>query len=179
MKRRFCYYTAAVLLASCNGGGGDGSSGSGSGCVGSFAGSAQVTSSTAGCPLCTISSPSSAIDGNPDSAASIQLPAGGGAVSLRATAQGGVVFPQGNYAGALMARPSSAQAAGSWTFNTYLGGVLQESGGGESNLGGGTAVGDKNYRQFKTTKQFDAVEISINMQSADATPWQVYEFCAQ
>ncbi len=140
-------------------------------CIGSFLGG--TTLAIPGCVGCKIVSADLAIDGLADTYASMNFSsfdvAGSGV--LRATAQPGVVFPAGNMAGAMMELVGGLHHA--MIIVTYLGSAVQE-------IANGQSIGGEPLRVFKTTKDFDAVEIQIH--APEGSPYgeyRVYEFCGR
>lgn len=141
----------------------------------------KLTSATdAGCVDCGITHAAAAIDGDLDSAAKLivnsAVPAQG--VTLRATAQAGLIFPAGRLAGLYYSAPAGTAQNTTVTISTLAGGVVQElsSSSNTSGIGGGRS---KSFNGIRTSKPFDAVEISIRNSQAESQPvFQVFEFCS-
>ena len=169
----------SLALAACDAGNGDPAAGGS--CVGSFAGGA-VTQVAGGCSICGTRDGEQAVDGQRGSFASVQL--AGGELDFRATAPAGVVFPAGNFAGALMLIPQGYSPQTTWVVTTYLGGVPQESRTPANAEGDDPAnpTGTDDYYGFRTALAFDAVEFRMSGGSpginGNSVPdVRVYEFC--
>lgn len=177
---------SALSVAGC-GGGGNGYGGGGNGTASCTSitggGTAVSTSISAGCANCSISNEGAAADGDLSTSATMTVnnaPAGQGA-AIRVTAQGGVVFPAGQRAGAVVSVPSGTAQNYTVTIRTYLTGALQESDSSDNSGGGCGFCGGHGFSfdGFTTTKQFDAVEVFINNTQAGGTPnFGVAEVCS-
>jgi len=135
--------------------------------------------SSAGCPSCNSADNARAADGDFNSAATLQIGPGGGAViELRVTAQDGVIYPSGSSYGVVYSISANSQAGLTPSVVTYLDGVQQETRAISINgVGGGG--GQKQAAQFTSTRQYDAVAYSINRAgSAGALTAQLFEACA-
>ena len=134
-------------------------------------GSSNATVSSAvdpACSDCSVNDASRAADDDLDSAAGVTAGDHPGSctllgtqcdpphgVTVRATAQSGVVFPAGNYAAVYLRGP-----AGSWSvqLRTYLAGSLQE----QDSMASESGSGDHSSAiAFQTRKTFDAVEVFL------------------
>lgn len=160
---------------------GSGNTSQASACVGSMIG-ATVTSSIDNCPGCSVSDAARSADGDRSSFSGLAFSTTGGVTTLRATAQPGVVFPAGQSAGALMYVPLANNGAYldiSVTFNTYLGGELQESQSVTSTtIGNLDGAGEDHLYSAGTNKPFDAVELEMSARGQPATV-KVYELCSR
>jgi hypothetical protein len=185
--RRSAVFLGSVTLASCLGGGGDGFDGGGTGfsqCESITGGNSRVTTSVAsGCFGCSVSEPELAADGDLFSAATVDVPnsfAGQG-VSVRATAQPGIIFPAGQQAGVYFVGPTSSGFSSpdlAVTISTYLGGELQETPTSYELHGPDETGGDYSLKSFATSKAFDAVEVMISNTQAATGPFSIYEICS-
>ena len=188
---------AALLLCACGGGGGsssDGSGSSGGGSGGSSGGGFSVrcsgingggattsTRSDASCHGCSSADGAKAADGNLDSFARLSvgqsLPTTG--VSLRATAQPGIVYAAGSRPGAYTHVPNNSSAY-SVTINSFLAGAQQES------VTTDSSNNDSDSLTYfglvsPTTKPFDAVELLFSNQHpvpTEIATLQVLEICS-
>lgn len=157
--------------------------GGGEPCVGSFLDGSYSASANA-CTICGSADPERTIDGSRSSYGSRYQTSG--TYSLRAVAPSGVIFPAGNFAGALMRIPVGYSPGTTWTISTYLGGVPQESRGPANASGGNPAnpTGEDDYYGFIASSSFDSVEVSMAGGTTDTvnisnTPVRIYEFCGQ
>lgn len=182
-----------AALSSCNGGsggnGGGGISPSAFICSPVGGGNATAQTSCVTCPTNAISNKLYAIDTNLDSFAGISLFQPGsssnqqGDISLRATAQSGVVFPAGSRAGLIFGLPTGQNVRYSATVLTYLNGTQQES---RQVVVGNTGAthGEIQYFGFDstvpTTLQFNAVEITITetLPNLERHDYRAFEFCS-
>ena len=199
---------AVMLLAACGGGTNDvpatpsadtnagtdanNSTSSAAFCDSISGGGAKVSSSVdPGCVGCSISNLPAAADGDLSTSASVSvgIEVATQGVSIRATAQSGMVFPAGNNATVAftenLSGTSLALLDSGTVLRTYLGGVLQET---ANDLQGydcaSCGPGGTPYSavSFQTTKQFDAVEIfmdpGINSSGLTGPNIQVFEICS-
>ena len=169
----------AASLVGCGGGGSNGPPVA-MNCVGSLSGGGTTVSVSQACVACSNQDEGKAIDGQANTFALAQQTSGN--YSLRATAQTGVLYPAGNFAGALMQIPKSYSPASNWTFSTYKGGVLQESRSATNTYGGDPAnpTGADDLYGFTTSKDFDSVGIALSGGSSDTSQSvRVYEFCSR
>jgi hypothetical protein len=184
----------ACLVCGCGGGESGDSSGTQGGDGGSSGGNAACASITGGdsrvnfnvdtgCTQCGVTDSQAAADGDLNTAATLKVqnaaPAQG--VSIRATAQSGVVFAAGQMAGAYVAVPAGTAQTYTVTIRTLLGGTVQESDSSDNNGGGCGMCGGhpSRFDGFRTTMQFDAVEVFISDSQAGGTPdFKVYEICS-
>lgn len=148
---------SAVVLAMIAGCGGGGSSSGGAYCDSIRGGGAQLT---ANCVGCTFNNQNAAVDGNLNSAAEAVAMTGvtHPVATLRATAQPGIVYPAGNRAGVFFTGYSNVCDICSFTINTYLSGVLQETQSATINSYG-DGSGAAYYSAVNALRPFDAVEI--------------------
>lgn len=161
----------ASSIAACGGGGGDAAI-----CQSMAANNSTVTADTGACVSCTVEAPSSAADGNFQTAATISIGAPSASVAVRATAQSGASFPGGQRVGLYWGKPSDA--AYGLTLNTYLGDQLQESIA-LCGLCGGNNPHSPRYESATTTEAFDAVEVVLTSSQTNAAQavYEVFEIC--
>lgn len=159
--------TFGCSLSACGGGGGDGQ-----GICHSMSAANAVVTSSAGS---SINNLAAAADGDFNSAATITI-IGSGSASIRATAQSGIAFPNGQTVGVYWSNRSGSTY--NLTLNTYLGGVLQES------LAICGACGTNNpgparYDGQETSRSFDAVEVMLSGSQSNTQPatFDVHELC--
>ena len=206
-KRHLLAFLSASLLAACGGSGGSSSGSSGSSSGGSSSGggssggssaftcspvgggSATVSSSCVSCPSNAATNARLAIDTNLETAAGLTLfnssdvTAQQGQISLRGTAQSGIIFPAGSKAGLIIGLPTGQSVRYSATVNTYLSGTQQET---RNVVTGNTGATNGEVRYFgftaasPTTRNFDAVEISITelTPGAERHDYRIFEFCS-
>ena len=109
--------------------------------------------------------------------------ASGGTVAIRATAQSGIIYPAGTFAGLIYGqRTSGSQTSQTYTVRTYLNGVLTGDTGSVGPINGVGGGGDSSPQSsnINTRQQFDAVEFVYSQTtSAAALNIDVYEFCTQ
>lgn len=121
-------------------------------CVTNSGGNTTTAFNSNNCSDCTVSDRERAIDGNRETFATVGLPmVAVGSAALRAQAQQGLVFPAGQVAAAVI---SEGPDMGRLHIRTYLMNVFQE----ESALSS-TTQEQVSIVGFKTTKQFDQVEL--------------------
>lgn len=165
----------AFALSACGGGGSD----DGATCNSINGPGAQVTSSCLGC---TISNPDNAADGDLDSAASAAAiaPASNVSVTIRATAQNGVVYPAGSIAGVFYTPHGNVCDNCAITINTYMNGVLQDTRSGTNNSSGHGSKAAY-FTGMETLLPFNAVEI-VDSGAAGSLEsnalLDVYEICS-
>lgn len=156
-------------------------------CVSMGSSNASVSSAVdPACTDCSVNDAPRAADDDLDSAASVTAGDHPGdctvlnvncdpphGVTLRATAQSGVVFPAGNYPAVYTRGP-----AGTWSLQlrTFLNGALQE----EDSLSSSSASGDHSSASaFQTSKPFDAVEVFLaNTDNSGPEMIEVRELCS-
>lgn len=155
-------------------------------------GSSSVTFNVSpSCSGCSVTNPTRGADLDESSYADLKVSnsAGLDLLALRARAQPGVVFPAGNVACARVGFSHTPDGTSSFLqLKTYLGGSLQESAIGPSastaTLGsavqcfanGNTITDEANDCAFKTSKPFDAVELTVTpVGLAVETQVRVYE----
>lgn len=176
--------------SSGGGSGGSGSSGAGSSSGGGFSvpcdaitgGGSQVSAATSmPCNNCSSADNGKAADGNLESFATAtvgqSLPTSG--VSLRATAQPGIVFPAGSKPGAYTHVPDNSPSY-NVTIRTFLAGTQQESVRTDSSSTDSDAL---TYFTFvnPATQPFDAVEVLFSNQQpllTDTATLQILEICS-
>lgn len=177
---------AALVLSACNSGDGNAPPAAAgatpeqvASCVGSFAGNSTVSVTNVCTGGCGVNESRNAADGNRQTYASMMFKDNGGFATLRATAPSGVVFPGGNFAGAIINFPAvNGTSARSMFFRTWLAGVPQEIDliSGPDDVARGE---DKRYG-FNTVLPFDAVEVQITDNgNFDPEEIRVYEFCGR
>lgn len=192
-RQRALVALAVAGLQACGGGGGGdpgtpgpGPSGTSALCqtVGGGAAQLEVTPGTP-CSDCAVIAAAALIDGNLASGATVQSPLGG-QLTLRGTAQSGVVFPAGRSAGVFV-QPfgSDDDSSLSLIVRTYLSGALQDSGPvytrvGSSDLANGTQVVTRegSYYGLLTTRPYDAVELELT-RSGDGRDLTIFEICTR
>lgn len=118
------------------------------------------------CTSCSASDAPLAIDGDISTFATLQMnlaliASGESAVTLRATAQSGVVYAAGNTAGAQVTFPTGVLSDAGVVIRTYLGGVMQEHDGPSLSTPGFRATGETYFYGLTASTSFDAVEISV------------------
>lgn len=180
---------ALVILSACgisvDGTGADSATKRGKiSCESIFGGGSKVVAAIdQGCAICTTSDVAFAADGDLSSFAnvsvSVSVPNQG--VTIRATAQPGLVFPAGNRAGVFFngpAGPVQTETGGNGlSVRTYLGGQLQESPS-DQNLYGTLGGNPYSFQSFQATLPFDAVEVFITSLSMTNTPFELNEICS-
>ncbi len=180
---RLAALAASVLLGSCLGGGGaDDAIGDLTGaCESITGGESTVASNIAdGCFGCMVENEEQAADGDLATFATVTAPISfaGQGVSIRATAQSGIIFASGQLAGVYFKAPASSgfgNADLAVTITTHLAGDLQENPTTykTKDLGGGVF-----FKSFKTTEVFDAVEIMVSNTQAASGPFEIQEICS-
>lgn len=174
--RRCLLAPVSLLLGACSGGG----SGGNQRLCEYITGGMTTVQSMVGCASCTYSNLPEAIDGNQDSAATIDIGIGGGGVAaIRAIAQDGITYPAGSQAGVVLAYHFNNSTSPVLLVSTYLDGAQQEQFqfGGISGVGGGSKP--RSLYLFRTTLAFDATEFSFSRgTSNEAADFQIYEFCS-
>ncbi|MGH6960977.1 MAG: hypothetical protein ACREE7_10870 [Dongiaceae bacterium] len=137
---------------------------------------------------CSQDNIAAAVDGSFETYATITVSVQSEGV-LRGTAQNGVVFPQGKFAGVYLHKPPLATGSFQLTVNTYLDGVPKDSEVAFGESGGTTGLfcnfmcvrdGDNLYIGVPTSAPFDAIEIGYT-QSGGTQSRQIraYEFCTR
>lgn len=178
MKGKFWVVSTAALLAACSGGS-DGPTTAG--CLATLTGGGtQIDGDVSACPDCSFEDGAFAIDDSAASFARLELGAGGGAAAVRATAQAGVVYPAGQYAGVVAYFPKSStpNANVNIAVRTYLGGVLQEQvSSSTSVIGNVDGAGEDTRYGGLTGSAFDAVEALVTVNGLPQTV-RFYDFCA-
>lgn len=180
------------------------------GCNSITGGKAKVSSVIEpGCARCSVKAANAAADDQAKTFASLSVLSSSvfQGVSIRATAQPGIVFPAGGRAGVFFSLPNNnpkgenLDSGGSTALGigTYLRGQLQESAGlntsaplqnvssGSYNFPGGDAL-PKHYTYIETTKPYDAVELYVSdtqvrvrkqgQVDVGSAPYKVYEVCS-
>lgn len=179
---------ASLILSACDGSPSDPFAAAPYQCASLGGGAASIQQSCINCPQNAVQNPALAIDGALDTAATISLynqsstVAGQSQISLRATAQAGIVFAAGSRAGLLLTLPQAEQLNYSATVTTYLDGQPQETLP-VTTAHTGAQTGATIYAGFDrsrpTSLPFDSVEVLI----AESAPgleehrYQVIEFC--
>lgn len=181
MRPGFVALLPAVLLLGCGSGGGGSDPAADSACIGSFVGGTDTSQNIQCTSFCGFpEDPRRAFDGDRASYAGYAWGAGSTAV-LGVRAQSGVVFPAGNFAGALMLIPP-AYVGTQWTISTYLDGVPQETRTPENASGDDPAnpSGTDEFYGFTTSLPFDEVQLAMSGGAAAINPREVrvYEFCS-
>jgi len=172
----------SALLASCGSGDntGGGVAAQVKSCVGSFSGGNTSVTASSSCTACSNRDRELSIDGRGDTYAVSAL--FGGTYTIRATAQTGILYPAGNFAGAFMRIPQTYSPGSTWTISTFKGGVMQET------RSTGNAAGDDpanpsgtdNLYGLTTTMDFDSVGISLTGGSTNMNDEiRIYEFCSR
>lgn len=172
-----------LLLAACSGSGGGGSNDNLlHGCQ-PISGGGTQTSSTASptCTDCGVDSEAQAIDGDGGTYATLQMPANaGGTVTLRATAQDGIVYPSGSLAGMVHSIAYGTSTGLSITLVTYLDGTQQEQFNFNNGVGSSNQQPDQPGRaSWTTTSEYDAVELNFTRVAGSGEVMaRVHEFCS-
>ena len=177
-----CVVPLVALLGACNDGDSNGDEASSATLCSYITGGGTTTQLTATCATCQLLDAANAIDGDPDTYATITLPAGAsGSVALRATAQDGVVYPAGNDAGVIL----SFSASGDTFVNngnelrTYLDGAPAGTKSGAEVTGccGGGSSRPQRV-SFTAPAMFDAVEAGYTVgTNTTAKELRIHEFC--
>ena len=143
-------------------------------------GSSQVASTNSDCTGCSAASLGKSVDNDKDSAAEIMFSAAGGQLTVRATTQSGTVVNSNQKAGALISYPASLAATNSLSFTTYLGGQMQESGGGFINGADNSTSSTPNFYRFPTAKPYDSIVATFTRRgTSDTSAVKLYEFCSE
>lgn len=171
-----------TLLAGCSGGegAGEGLAAQVKSCVGSFSGGNTRVTESFSCTACSNRNRDLSIDGRGDTHADIALV--GGTYEIRATAQTGVLYPAGSFAGAFMRIPRSYSPGSVWSISTYKGGVMQETRSTRNAAGDDPAnpSGVDSLYGLTTTMDFDSVGISFTGGSSNTNDEiRIYEFCSR
>ena len=125
----------------------------------------------ASCTGCTISDPELAIDGDPDTAATVDFVAG--ELVISGIAQDGVIFPQGNPMGVLISVPT--HVAGHFSIQSYRDG---ESNGETYNTINGIGSGPEHgFYRGRAAAAFDQVEFSLSLGSPASV--KIFAICAE
>lgn len=121
----------------------------------SLSGGSTVAALAGSCSTCTADQLPLLVDGDFDTVGVATVPSNAmGDVILMATAQSGVVFPEGTTTGGVYEIDAGSQVGFQVEFQTYLGGSVQESYViSSSGTGGGT--GGKVKTTFDAAQQFD------------------------
>lgn len=138
------------------------------------------------CTNCAVGDADSVIDGDLASAAVLSTPLSG-TITIRGTAQPGVVFPAGLSAGVFVEKPSST-ADGSFrlTVRTFLEGaevdsqvVYARAGGTETAVGRSVFTDDGDYYGISSASgPFDAVELELARTAVvSGSDFSVFELC--
>ena len=186
--RRLAILVASAALVSCLGGGGAGDDTAGGGgsalCEPIAGGNSSVTDGQPDfCPGCSIDRPEDAADGDLATFASITAPDtfSGQGVTIRVTAQRGIVFSDGQQVAVFFIPPTSsgfAMPSEAVTIKTYLNGDLQDNATSFTTRDP-TATGTQYWmRSFTATKTFDAVEIMVSNTQAASMPFEIHEICS-
>jgi hypothetical protein len=180
---RLAAVVASVLLGSCLGGGGaDDAIGDLTGACDSITGGdATITTNTAdGCFGCTVANLNQAADGDLATSASVTVPLSfaGQGVSIKATAQAGIIYASGQQAGVFFKVPASSGLANpqlAVTIRTFLAGTAQNppTTYATTDVGGGML-----FKSFKTSDVFDAVEVMVSNTQAASMPFEIHEICS-
>jgi len=173
-----------VVLSACVGSSNETGQGEGllQGCRSISGGTTRASSTTsAGCTGCGVTDSTRAIDGDGASYATLNMPANAaGTVTLRTTAQPGIVFASGSLAGMVHSISYGTSIGLSVKLNTYLSGSLQEQFNFSSGSGDSSQSPERPGRvSYTTTKQYDAVELSFaRTAGTGVVAARVHEFCS-
>lgn len=176
--RPFVLILVAAFLPACSSGGDEDSGGIN--CAG-LAGGTATSSVQCSAGQCTVDFQDAAADGDLGTFAIMDAaPNSAGSLSLRVTARDGVTYAAGTPAAVVYGidRTGGDSLNTAVTLNTYLDGVLQESG--NTELGNGVTNSDKatGRRARDTNLAFDAIELVYAQTGGTAdVEVQVYEFC--
>lgn len=182
LKRTVVFLVATSFLSACGGGYSGGGNDLLQGCSPVYGGGTSTSMSVSpSCVGCNVSNPGQAIDGNGSSFATLNLPANSaGSVTLRATAQSGVVFPAGSLAGMVHSISYGTSAGLAISLVTYAGGVQQEQF--NFNSGAGSSSQDPaspGRVSYTTAQQYDAIELNFTRASGTGVvEARVHEFCS-
>lgn len=180
---RAVVFLATSALSACGGGGGDGGNKDiAQGCSPiAGGGTSTSTSVSPACSGCNVSDAAQAIDGNSATFATLNMPANSaGSVTLRATAQDGVVFPAGSLAGMLHSISYGTSVGLAISVVTYAAGVQQEQFNFNSGSGSSTQDSSNPGRvSYTTTRQYDAVELNFTRAGGPGVvEARVHAFCS-
>lgn len=132
------------------------------------------------CAGCDVQFPDKGIDGSGGSFLDITVPAGGGQITVRATAPSGRVFAGGANAGALINYPVGNYVPASVRFNTYRAGMPVDvmQGGTLSSSGQLDGAGQDTFYSVAAGGSIDSVEAVITlMGNVESKKIKVYELC--
>ncbi len=176
--------SALLHLAAC-GGGNDESAASpapapNTVCGAAFLGNAKVVFSSASCTDCSTARGNEAIDNNRNTAAAMGYQGAGGALTLRATTQPGIVVPAGRKAGALITFPANNDTSNQITITTFLSGQQQESFTGFGSTASPTTAETTNFYRPANTKPYDQIDLVIERRGVvPGTEVKVVEICSE
>jgi hypothetical protein len=180
----------ASTLVSCLGGGGDGLPPLTASCESISGGGSTVTKQTdPTCLFCGVENEAQAADGSLDTFATADAPnaASGQGVSITATIQEGVVFPQGNRAGVFYKPPRNSgfnESHLAISLVTYLDGEVVEQPPAASDLyevlgPDATATAQSlSYKGFVTSAPFDAIRVTVSDTQGATGPFEIRELCS-
>lgn len=181
VSRNAAFCAATLLLSAC---GGAASEGSGAICE-AFGGGASTVNAMPSAGGSVTGAPN-AFDGSLTSFATYTPAAGNGTLTIRGTAQRGVVEPGGQTAGVLLTEPATTQTV-QITISTYLEGRLQATGTPGAQAGNGSGQTCRgicenrnglSYFAIETTAPFDAIEATLQV-SGSLADLQVRELCSR
>ena len=146
--------------------------------IGGGSSTVQATPSAGG----TVSDIPRAFDGDLSSFASYAPAAGSGTLTLRGTAQSGIVRPAREEAGILFTRFADTQNF-QVAISTFLGGTMQDTGtvctrAGASDVCSPQLRNGMQYFGLNTSKPFDAIEVTLTVSGLPAT-FQARELCVR
>ena len=177
----FIAAAAVALLSACSDGGSVVNN-SLQGCNSISGGGTRTSMSISpGCMNCNVAAAAQAIDGQVSSFATLNMPASSaGSVTLRATAQGGTVFPAGSPVGMVHSISYGPSVGLAISLVTYAGGVQQEQFNFNSGSGSSTQSPDAPGRAtFNTSRQYDAVELNFTRTGGSGVvEARLHEFCS-
>jgi hypothetical protein len=177
-----------ALLGSCLGGGGadDGGGGGGpSSCTSITGGTSQVTTAIGtGCFGCSVADAQAAVDGDLTTSATVTAPESftGDGARIRATAQSGLVFPDGQTVAVFFESPAFGglnPPDTAVTIKTFLSGEQQDSPTTYTTVLQDPSNGRPySFKGFVATKAFDSVEVMVSDTQGASGPWQIHEICS-
>ncbi len=180
MSKAICVTTAALLLISISGCGGNNDVNAAGLTCKSLAGSLNPATGGQICTgNCVIRDAASASDGAFGSFATIAInDTASGTVAVRAEAKGSTIFPPLSTVGVIYEATGATQNLVTYSINTYLSGVLQDSSSLRTDVMGsfGTPI---SHAAITTTRPYDKVEFQFQRGNGSSTETiKVYEFCS-
>lgn len=137
-----------------------------------------------GCTACSVTDEANAADADPQSIAVMTLPLSAGSpssgASIRATAPPGVVFPGGNFVGAVAGwdRTVSESLQDRVVIRTYLAGQLQDEEPADDFLFRGVSQYSERFFGIVAHRPYDAVEFRLDHLAGFGINADVHELCS-